>query len=135
MDQVNTLLLLSGVLLFLGVLASTLSARLGLPFLLIFLVVGMLAGEDGPGGIRFDDFGACLVSVHLKENAELLLNTLQLSREPSFLTPGEIELASRALHPTLALERAWAYRKAKAGFSGLCAPTHRRTHGSMVRVT
>jgi cell volume regulation protein A len=57
-DQVNTLLLLSGVLLFLGVLASTLSARLGLPFLLIFLVVGMLAGEDGPGGIRFDDFGA-----------------------------------------------------------------------------
>lgn len=58
MEQVNTLLLLSGVLLFLGVLASTLSARLGLPFLLIFLVVGMLAGEDGPGGIRFDDFGA-----------------------------------------------------------------------------
>ncbi|MBI3094154.1 MAG: potassium/proton antiporter [Rhodocyclales bacterium] len=58
MDQVNTLLLASGVLLFLGVLASTLSARLGLPFLLIFLVVGMLAGEDGPGGIHFDDFGA-----------------------------------------------------------------------------
>lgn len=58
MDQVNTLLLLSGVLLFVGVLASTLSARLGLPFLLIFLVVGMLAGEDGPGGIHFDDFSA-----------------------------------------------------------------------------
>ena len=58
MDQVNNLLLLSGALLFLGVMASTLSARLGLPFLLIFLVVGMLAGENGPGGIRFDDFGA-----------------------------------------------------------------------------
>jgi cell volume regulation protein A len=58
MEQVNTLLLLSGVLLFLGVLASTLSARLGLPFLLIFLVVGMLAGEDGPGGIHFDDFSS-----------------------------------------------------------------------------
>lgn len=58
MDQVNTLLLLSGVLLFLGVLASTLSARLGLPFLLIFLIVGMLAGEDGPGGVHFDDFSA-----------------------------------------------------------------------------
>lgn len=56
MEQVNALLLLSGLLLFLGVLASTLSARLGLPFLLIFLVVGMLAGEDGPGGIQFDDF-------------------------------------------------------------------------------
>ena len=58
MDQVNTLLLVSGVLLFLGVLASTLSARIGLPFLLIFLIVGMLAGEDGPGGIHFDDFSA-----------------------------------------------------------------------------
>lgn len=46
------------MLLFVGVLASTLSARLGLPFLLIFLVVGMLAGEDGPGGIHFDDFSA-----------------------------------------------------------------------------
>jgi len=57
LEQVNALLMASGVLLFLGVLASTLSARLGLPFLLIFLVVGMLAGEDGPGGIRFDDFG------------------------------------------------------------------------------
>ncbi len=58
MDRVNTLLLLGGVLLLFGVLASTLSARLGLPFLLIFLVIGMLAGEDGPSGIRFDDFGA-----------------------------------------------------------------------------
>jgi len=58
MDHVNALLLLAGILLFLGVLASTLSARLGLPFLLIFLIVGMLAGEDGPGGIRFDDFSA-----------------------------------------------------------------------------
>jgi cell volume regulation protein A len=50
--------LLSGVLLFVGVLASTLSARLGLPLLLVFLVVGMLAGEDGPGGLHFDNFSA-----------------------------------------------------------------------------
>jgi cell volume regulation protein A len=55
-DQVNTLLLLSGVLLFISVLGSTVSSRLGLPLLLLFLVVGMLAGEDGPGGILFSDF-------------------------------------------------------------------------------
>jgi len=58
MDQINTLLLMSGLLLLAGVLASTLSARFGLPLLLIFLVVGMLAGEEGLGGIQFDDFAA-----------------------------------------------------------------------------
>ena len=45
-----------GLLLFISVLASTISARLGLPLLLLFLGVGMLAGEDGPGGIVFEDF-------------------------------------------------------------------------------
>ncbi len=57
MDAMNALFLLAGLLLFISVLASTISARLGLPLLLLFLVVGMVAGEDGPGGIQFDDFG------------------------------------------------------------------------------
>ncbi len=56
MTSVYIFFLLAGLLLFVSVLANTLSARLGLPLLLLFLVVGMLAGEDGPGGIRFDDF-------------------------------------------------------------------------------
>ncbi|MBR9908776.1 MAG: potassium/proton antiporter [Gammaproteobacteria bacterium] len=38
------------------VFASILSRRFGAPLLLVFLVLGMLAGEDGPGGIKFDDF-------------------------------------------------------------------------------
>lgn len=62
-EGLNAFFLLAGVLLFVSVLASTLSARLGMPLLLLFLIVGMLAGEDGPGGIKFDDFDtASLVS-------------------------------------------------------------------------
>lgn len=38
------------------VVASVLTRRIGAPILFVFLIFGMLAGEDGPGGIRFDDF-------------------------------------------------------------------------------
>ncbi|HEY7773736.1 MAG TPA: potassium/proton antiporter [Marinagarivorans sp.] len=38
------------------VLASAFTRRIGAPVLLIFLILGMLAGEDGPGRIDFDDF-------------------------------------------------------------------------------
>ncbi len=56
MDAANTIILLTGTLLFGSLLLSMASVRLGFPLLLIFLLVGMLAGEDGPGGIAFDDF-------------------------------------------------------------------------------
>ncbi|HJV60346.1 MAG TPA: potassium/proton antiporter [Albitalea sp.] len=50
----NLLLLAGGLLVFVSLLAGVFSTRLGLSFLLVFLLAGMLAGEDGPGGIRFD---------------------------------------------------------------------------------
>jgi cell volume regulation protein A len=43
------------VLLGLGVLASKASSLLGVPAMLLFMAVGMLAGSDGPGGIYFDN--------------------------------------------------------------------------------
>mgnify|MGYP005849184161 CR=1 FL=1 len=61
MTSINAFLLLGGVLLFVSVLAGTLSARLGLPLLLLFLFVGMLAGEDGIGGIAFHDFSTAML--------------------------------------------------------------------------
>lgn len=65
MTTVNTFLFLAGLLMLLGVLASTISARLGVPLLLVFLGVGMLAGEDGPGRIQFDDFDTAFLISNL----------------------------------------------------------------------
>ena len=49
-------LLGAAALVFISVLAGVLSARVGFSFLLVFLTVGVLAGEEGPGGFAFDDF-------------------------------------------------------------------------------
>jgi cell volume regulation protein A len=55
MDLLNAALFAVGALVFVSVLAGLFSARAGLSFLVVFLVVGMLAGEDGPGGFAFND--------------------------------------------------------------------------------
>ncbi len=54
MPAIDHVLLIGAVLLLLSVGASTLSARVGVPSLLLFAGIGMLAGSDGPGGIYFD---------------------------------------------------------------------------------
>jgi cell volume regulation protein A len=56
MDFINAPLLAAATLVFASMLAGMLSARAGFSFLLVFLVAGMLAGEDGPGGLLFGDF-------------------------------------------------------------------------------
>ena len=54
-DFLNLPLMGAAGLLLASAIAAVFSARLGLSFLLVFLVGGMLAGEDGPGGFQFDD--------------------------------------------------------------------------------
>ena len=55
MTSIDHILVAASILLLLSVLASKASAKLGVPALLLFIVIGMLAGSDGPGGIYFDD--------------------------------------------------------------------------------
>jgi cell volume regulation protein A len=56
MFVVDQLILVAGVLLLIGIVSSKFSTRLGLPVLVLFLALGMLAGEDGVGRIDFDNF-------------------------------------------------------------------------------
>ncbi|WP_136246730.1 potassium/proton antiporter [Halomonas borealis] len=65
MDTINTLFLLSGFLIALSVLASRLSTLVGVPLLLLFLGLGMLAGEEGVLGIVFDDYSLAFLIGHL----------------------------------------------------------------------
>lgn len=53
--NVPLFILVGSILLFTGVMASRLASRFGVPALLLFLVIGMVAGSEGVGGIPFDD--------------------------------------------------------------------------------
>ena len=55
LDSVSIAILLGAMLVMAGILSSLLALRFGAPLLLVFLVIGMLAGDSGPGGLQFDD--------------------------------------------------------------------------------
>lgn len=55
MFVIDQLILIAAILIVIGILSSKISARLGLPVLVLFLLVGMVAGEAGIGGIKFDN--------------------------------------------------------------------------------
>ena len=55
LDAVSLTILLGAVMVLAGIMSSLVALRFGAPLLLVFLIIGMLAGEAGPGGIRFDD--------------------------------------------------------------------------------
>ena len=55
MEEVSTIILVASTLLIASILTSVVALRFGTPLLLIFLGVGLLAGQDGIGGISFND--------------------------------------------------------------------------------
>src|SRR2546423_13578992 len=54
LDSVSLAILLGAVLVMAGILSSLLALRFGAPLLLVFLLIGMLAGDSGPGQLQFD---------------------------------------------------------------------------------
>ena len=58
LDTISIGILLAALLVLAGILSSLIAMRFGAPLLLVFLLVGMLAGEAGPFGLKFDDVQA-----------------------------------------------------------------------------
>jgi cell volume regulation protein A len=54
--QINAALALAALLVLAGIFSSLIARRFGAPLLLVFLFIGMLAGEDGPGGVSFENY-------------------------------------------------------------------------------
>jgi cell volume regulation protein A len=54
----NQLILLGSFLLLLSIFVGLVSSRVGAPLLLAFLALGIFFGEDGPGGIFFENYFA-----------------------------------------------------------------------------
>ena len=85
-------LLAIGILLLLTVLAGTLSSRFGLPALIGFLGLGMLAGVDGPGGIAFDNYEltqsvgiACLIVILFSGGLDTVWGDIRRVAAPAML--------------------------------------------------
>ncbi|HTE32381.1 MAG TPA: potassium/proton antiporter, partial [Chryseolinea sp.] len=53
--ETGNILLIGSILLLLSVIAGKTTNRLGVPTLIFFLIVGILAGSEGIGGIHFDN--------------------------------------------------------------------------------
>jgi len=55
MDATSTIILIGSGLLIASIMTSMVALRFGTPLLLIFLAIGLLAGQDGIGGIHYND--------------------------------------------------------------------------------
>lgn len=81
MEFANNLILLGAGLVTLSIFAGLVSSRIGAPLLLVFLALGILAGEDGPGGILFSDFNAAYIAGSIALAIILFDGGLRTSRQ------------------------------------------------------
>ncbi|MFB6349803.1 potassium/proton antiporter [Moraxella sp. ZJ142] len=90
MDTLNILYVVASLLIFISIMTSTLSARLGVPLLLFFLGVGMLAGEEGILGIEFAEYNlanfigqAALACILLDGGLRTSFNSFRVGLKPA----------------------------------------------------
>ncbi len=86
------ILIITSAIFLVGILLTSLAIRTGAPLLLLFLAIGMLLGEDGPGKIDFDNFKAaynfgsiCLAVILFMGGLETKLSELKKAWSPAFL--------------------------------------------------
>lgn len=106
----NLVLALGATLILFGILSSLLASRFGTPLLLVFLVVGMLAGTDGPGGIEFSNYrltyliGSCALAIILFDGGL----RMRIAETREALAPS-MALATAGVAVTALLIGAFAY--------------------------
>ncbi|WP_412777903.1 potassium/proton antiporter [Thalassospira lucentensis] len=91
-DSMNLVILIASILVIVAVFTSLVSFRVGAPLLLVFLFVGLGAGEDGIGGIDFDNaplayfIGSIALALILFDSGfETQLRTLKIAAGPSLV--------------------------------------------------
>ena len=91
-DSMNLVILIASILVIVAVFTSLVSFRVGAPLLLVFLFVGLGAGEDGIGGIDFDNaplayfIGSIALALILFDSGfETQRRTLKIAAAPSLV--------------------------------------------------
>lgn len=81
MEFANQIILVAAALITFSIFAGVLSTRIGAPLLLVFLAFGMIAGEEGIGGIQFQDFRLAYLAGSLALALILFDGGLRTTRE------------------------------------------------------
>jgi cell volume regulation protein A len=140
MELAHDLILVGAGLGVLSILAGLASRRLGAPVLLVFLVLGMLAGEDGPGGIPYTDFysayliGSVALAVILFEGGlKTHLSIMRLAIWPALaLAVVGVGITAAAVAGTVMLVAGVPFVMAML-FGAAVSPTDAAAVGTMLR--